>query len=394
MATSKTKKTTKVKLNKQKPVKAKTGTKQNSKVTPKASKPLKSAKPKSSEPVKVKSKSSHLVKTGTKSKVSKKVSKPIKAASKPAAKQKSKIQVSKSLPKAKVKSTEIRKGASKISKSADAVKKTELKNPKSTIKNKSKVNAASKLQDSKNLKTPPVKNLKSKSKKQDEDAEPDADVQDDYEKPDDDDQAVALDDDAAIMDMELPAASEPDEDDDEVPEKRGRGRRKKNDGRSSGTSMEAYIRNRPLQVDIHKTLINKSHLNEPKPYINQSDKRTRYSDKELAEFKKLILAKLSEAQADYDLLKQTLSNEDNHGTDDTSPTFKLLEDGSDVMSKEETAQLASRQEKYIVNLKNALIRIENKSYGICRVSGRLIPKERLRSVPHATLGIDAKLNQF
>ena len=394
MATSKTKKTTKVKLNKQKPVKAKTGTKQKSKVTPNASKPLKSAKPKSSEPVKVKSKSSHLVKTGTKSKVSKKASKPIKAASKPAAKQKSKIQVSKSLPKAKVKSTEIRKGASKISKSADAVKKTELKNPKSTIKNKSKVNAASKLQDSKNLKTPLVKNLKSKSKKQDEDAEPDADVQDDYEKPDDDDQAVALDDDAAIMDMELPAASEPDEDDDEVPEKRGRGRRKKNDGRSSGTSMEAYIRNRPLQVDIHKTLINKSHLNEPKPYINQSDKRTRYSYKELAEFKKLILAKLSEAQADYDLLKQTLSNEDNHGTDDTSPTFKLLEDGSDVMSKEETAQLASRQEKYIVNLKNALIRIENKSYGICRVSGRLIPKERLRSVPHATLGIDAKLNQF
>jgi len=394
MATSKTKKTTKVKLNKQKPVKAKTGTKQKSKVTPKASKPLKSAKPKSSEPVKVKSKSSHLVKTGTKSKLSKKASKPIKAASKPVAKQKSKIQVTKSLPKAKVNSTEIRKGASKISKSADAVKKTELKNPKSTIKNKSKVNAASKLQDSKNLKTPPVKNLKSKSKKQDEDAEPDADVQDDYEKPDDDDQAVALDDDAAIMDMELPAASEPDEDDDEVPEKRGRGRRKKNDGRSSGTSMEAYIRNRPLQVDIHKTLINKSHLNEPKPYINQSDKRTRYSDKELAEFKKLILAKLSEAQADYDLLKQTLSNEDNHGTDDTSPTFKLLEDGSDVMSKEETAQLASRQEKYIVNLKNALIRIENKSYGICRVSGRLIPKERLRSVPHATLGIDAKLNQF
>jgi RNA polymerase-binding transcription factor DksA len=157
--------------------------------------------------------------------------------------------------------------------------------------------------------------------------------------------------------------------------------------------MEAYIRNRPLQIDIHKTLINKSKLKEPKPFVNQSDKRTRYSDKELAEFKKLILGKLSEAQADYDLLKQTLSNEDNHGTDDTSPTFKLLEDGSDVMSKEETAQLASRQEKYIVNLKNALVRIENKSYGICRVTGRLIPKERLRSVPHATLGIDAKLNQ-
>jgi RNA polymerase-binding transcription factor DksA len=105
------------------------------------------------------------------------------------------------------------------------------------------------------------------------------------------------------------------------------------------------------------------------------------------------LKKLEEAQADYDLLKQTLSHADDHGTDDTSPTFKLLEDGSDVLSKEETAQLAARQEKYIVSLKNALIRIENKSYGICRATGKLIPKQRLRSVPHATLSIDAKLNQ-
>ncbi|MBI2721604.1 MAG: TraR/DksA family transcriptional regulator [Bacteroidetes bacterium] len=131
----------------------------------------------------------------------------------------------------------------------------------------------------------------------------------------------------------------------------------------------------------------------PKPFLNTKDNRSRYTDKELAEFKGLILEKIKEAQTDYDLLKQTLSNEDNHGTDDTSPTFKLLEDGSDVMSKEETAQLASRQEKHIVNLKNALVRIENKTYGICRVTGKLIPKERLRSVPHATLGIDAKLNQ-
>ncbi|MBL7917384.1 MAG: TraR/DksA family transcriptional regulator [Bacteroidia bacterium] len=131
----------------------------------------------------------------------------------------------------------------------------------------------------------------------------------------------------------------------------------------------------------------------PKPFVNTKDNRSRYTDKELAEFKELILEKLKEAQTDYDLLKQTLSNEDNHGTDDTSPTFKLLEDGSDVMSKEETAQLASRQEKYIINLKNALVRIENKSYGICRATGKLIPKERLRSVPHATLSIDAKLNQ-
>ncbi|HEU4719630.1 MAG TPA: TraR/DksA C4-type zinc finger protein [Bacteroidia bacterium] len=124
-----------------------------------------------------------------------------------------------------------------------------------------------------------------------------------------------------------------------------------------------------------------------------TDNRTRYSDKELAEFKTLIIGKLNEASRDYELLKNTLSHKDDHGTDDTSPTFKLLEDGSDVLSKEETAHLAARQEKYIQNLKNALIRIENKTYGICRVTGKLIPKERLRSVPHATLSIDAKLEQ-
>lgn len=125
----------------------------------------------------------------------------------------------------------------------------------------------------------------------------------------------------------------------------------------------------------------------------QEDNRSRYSDAELKEFRALINKKLEEATRDYELLKNTLSHKDDHGTDDTSPTFKLLEDGSDVLSKEETAHLAARQEKYIQNLKNALIRIENKTYGICRVTGKLIPKERLRSVPHATLSIDAKLGQ-
>lgn len=226
---------------------------------------------------------------------------------------------------------------------------------------------------------------------EDEDGE---EVKDDYEKNEDEDVSIEEGlDEAPIMDLESGGAPDIDEDDDEVPEKRGRGRRKKNEGKSSGTSMEAYIRNRPLQIDISKPLVRKGNANEPKPFVNTDDSRSRYSDKELLEFKELILDKLREAQADYDLLKQTLSNEDNHGTDDTSPSFKLLEDGSDVMSKEETAQLASRQEKYIVNLKNALVRIENKSYGICRVTGKLIPKERLRSVPHATLGIDAKLGQ-
>jgi DnaK suppressor protein len=230
---------------------------------------------------------------------------------------------------------------------------------------------------------------------EEEEEDEEEDVKDDYEKNEDDDSSIEEGglDEAGMIDLEGNSGPDLDDDDDEIPEKRGRGRRKKNEGKSSGGSMEAYIRNRPLQIDINKPLIKKGNVSTPKPFINTDDNRTRYSDKELAEFKELILEKLKEAQTDYDLLKQTLSNEDNHGTDDTSPSFKLLEDGSDVMSKEETAQLASRQEKYIVNLKNALVRIENKAYGICRVTGKLIPKERLRSVPHATLGIDAKLNQ-
>ena len=121
--------------------------------------------------------------------------------------------------------------------------------------------------------------------------------------------------------------------------------------------------------------------------------KTKFNDKELAEFRDLINNKLAEAIKDYELLKDTLSHRDNNGTDDTSPTFKLLEDGSEVMSKEETTQLAIRQEKFIQNLKNALIRIENKTYGVCRATGNMISKDRLRSVPHATLSIEAKRDQ-
>lgn len=118
--------------------------------------------------------------------------------------------------------------------------------------------------------------------------------------------------------------------------------------------------------------------------------KTRYSDKELEEFKQIILDKLEEAKKDYELLKSSLSLSDDHGTDDTSPTFKMMEDGSDTLTKEETAQLAARQEKFIKHLENALIRIGNKSYGICRETGKLINKERLKLVPHATLSIEAK----
>jgi DnaK suppressor protein len=121
-----------------------------------------------------------------------------------------------------------------------------------------------------------------------------------------------------------------------------------------------------------------------------SQEKTRYSDVELDEFRVLINDKLKEAYEDYDLLKGSLSHSDNHGTDDTGRTFNMMEDGSETLSREEVAQLAARQEKFIDSLKSALNRIENKTYGICRVTGKLIQKERLRLVPHATLSIEAK----
>lgn len=120
--------------------------------------------------------------------------------------------------------------------------------------------------------------------------------------------------------------------------------------------------------------------------------KTRYFDEELQEFKELILNKLAKAQADYELLKASVNNTEGNDVADTSPTFKVLEEGATTLSKEESGRLAERQMKFIQHLQAALVRIENKTYGICRATGKLIPKERLRAVPHATLGIDAKLN--
>jgi len=121
--------------------------------------------------------------------------------------------------------------------------------------------------------------------------------------------------------------------------------------------------------------------------------KSRYSDEELDEFKAIILEKLEKARRDLKMLTEAYTNSNEHGTNDTSPTFKVLEEGYHVLSKEENSRLAARQQKFINSLENALIRIENKTYGICRATGKLISKERLRSVPHATLCIDAKLNQ-
>lgn len=122
--------------------------------------------------------------------------------------------------------------------------------------------------------------------------------------------------------------------------------------------------------------------------------KNRYSDKELEEFREIINKKLTNARRELTTLQAQMTAANDNGTDDTASTFKILEDGSDSLAKEEAGQLASRQKKFIEQLENALVRIENKTYGICRVTGKLIPKERLRAVPHTTQSIEAKLNQY
>ena len=121
-----------------------------------------------------------------------------------------------------------------------------------------------------------------------------------------------------------------------------------------------------------------------------AEERLRYSDADLAEFKQVILKKLEQARADYELLRETITQSSGNDTQDTSPTFKVLEEGAATLSKEETGRLAAHQVKFIRNLEMALVRIENKTYGVCKTTGKLIPKERLLRVPHATECIEAK----
>lgn len=121
--------------------------------------------------------------------------------------------------------------------------------------------------------------------------------------------------------------------------------------------------------------------------------KKRYSDEELQEFKEIILEKLDKARREYDTLKASVTNTEGNDIDDTCPTFKVLEEGASTLSKEEAGHLAQRQMKFIQHLQNALIRIENKTYGVCCETGELIPKERLRAVPHATRSVEAKINQ-
>ncbi|MAO71754.1 MAG: molecular chaperone DnaK [Flavobacteriales bacterium] len=124
-----------------------------------------------------------------------------------------------------------------------------------------------------------------------------------------------------------------------------------------------------------------------------SEEKASYTEAELAEFKQIIEKKIESARQDLSLLQAAYSNDSDNGTDDTSPTFKAFEEGSSTLSKDENMKLAMRQEKFIKNLNNALVRIENKTYGICRVTGKLISKQRLKLVPHATLSIEAKRAQ-
>ena len=142
----------------------------------------------------------------------------------------------------------------------------------------------------------------------------------------------------------------------------------------------------PLKKDTRKPAV--------EDRLPKGTSRVRYSDSELEEFRGIINKKLDQARIELNNLTSQISNPNDHGTDDTAGTFKLLEDGSETLMKEEAGQLASRQKKFIEQLENALVRIENKTYGICRVTGKLIPKERLRAVPHTTQSIEAKLNQY
>jgi DnaK suppressor protein len=300
--------------------------------------------------------------------------KPVKKATKPAPKVKAKP-----TPKAKP-------AAAKTNIKKAEVKKTAKKEVKKIVSKKEEI------KPKKTALTASPSKAKKSSKKDSKKSKPmDADLE-----------GEELDVDTSILEIDPEAVPIDEEDieevvvEEKVKEKKPKRRRSRGGriGMKKSYDSEEFVRKQIIKIDLTKSLIKKPKKEEPKPFVNNKDTRTRYNDKELNEFKGIIVSKLNEAQTDYDLLKQTLTNTDNHGTDDTSPTFKLLEDGSDMLSKEEVAQLASRQEKYIVSLQNALVRIQNKTYGICRVTGKLIPKERLRSVPHATLSMDAKINQY
>jgi RNA polymerase-binding transcription factor DksA len=161
--------------------------------------------------------------------------------------------------------------------------------------------------------------------------------------------------------------------------------------KTAAPTVVAPVKNIPAPKPVIEKKSSDVIMNTVKP---SSPERARYSDVELKEFKELVVRKLDEARIELVNLQAQIINANENGTDDTSASFKMLEDGSDTLAKEEAANLAARQKKFIEQLESALIRIENKTYGICRVTGKLIPKERLRAVPHTTQSMEAKLNQY
>lgn len=155
---------------------------------------------------------------------------------------------------------------------------------------------------------------------------------------------------------------------------------------------EAPVKTPPPQLNIFPVLTQRPIAHKPAKVASEKDERTRYSDEELKEFEKLINEKLDKAKGEYKILKDTLSRDNDSGTDSTSGgNTKVLEDGAETAEKENLSQLAARQQKFITNLENALVRIKNGTYGICSVTGKLISKERLIAVPHTTQSIEAKM---
>ncbi len=161
--------------------------------------------------------------------------------------------------------------------------------------------------------------------------------------------------------------------------------------RTTPLRVDPVLPNTPVKSSLKKPV---AMLNNNTSKLANSPDKTRYSDSELAEFRALIIQKVGDAKTELVNLQAFLNNSNDHGTDDTASSFKMLEDGSDTLAKEEAGQLAARQRKFIEQLENALVRIENKTYGVCRVTGKLIPKERLRAVPHTTQSIEAKVQQY
>ena len=286
-------------------------------------------------------------------------------------------------------------------KSSDKKSKSD-KNFKTTAKTNKEKDSKKDSSKKENKKIKPMNKPKTKKDYEEDDELLDEEELDDEEYNEDESEEEIEDEEVTeVEEIDLsniepvidPVLEDEDEEEEYVPKTRGRKKQAPPEQHHQLT-MEEIIRNRPLQIDPTQKVYVTKKEDEPKPYIApEKTTKERYSDKELQEFKEIILQKLHETRENYEQLKKYFTHQDDHGTDDTSPTFKMIEDGSEVMTKEEIEQQLARLEKYMIDLQNALLRIENKTYGICTVTGKLIPKERLRSVPHATKSIEAKINR-